>query len=101
MSDPTAHVFRAFAEQTKSDLRALAACLRGSRQPLDRKALAGMAVTVLVAAGTKDLIAGSPEDLAALMPRAQVLAIPDRDHMLAVGDRAFKAGVLKFLAERR
>jgi pimeloyl-ACP methyl ester carboxylesterase len=59
-----------------------------------------MTVPVLVAAGTKDLIAGSPADLAALMPGAQVLAIPDRDHMLAVGDRVFKAGVLKFLAER-
>jgi pimeloyl-ACP methyl ester carboxylesterase len=100
VTDPTAHVFRAFAEQTKSDLRALAACLRGSRQPLEREALAGMAVPVLVAAGTKDLVAGSPEELAALMPEAQVLAIADRDHMLAVGDRAFKAGVLKFLAER-
>ena len=47
-----------------------------------------------------DLIDGSPADLAALVPGAQVLAIPDRDHMLAVGDRVFKAGVLKFLAER-
>ena len=100
VADPTAHVFRAFAEQTKSDLRALAACMRGSRQPLDRDALSGMAVPVLVAAGTKDLIAGSPGDLAILMPGAQVLAIPDRDHMLAVGDRVFKAGALKFLAER-
>ena len=100
VTDPTAHVFRAFAEQTKSDLRALAACLRGSRQPLEREALAGMAVPVLVAAGTKDLIAGSPQELASLMPGAQVLAIADRDHMLAVGDRVFKAGVLKFLAER-
>src|SRR5580658_8178106 len=98
--DPTAHVFRAFAEQTKSDLRALAACLRGSRQPLERNALAAMAVPVLVAAGTKDSVAGSPEELAALIPGAQVLAIADRDHMLAVGDRLFKAGVLKFLAER-
>jgi pimeloyl-ACP methyl ester carboxylesterase len=100
VTDPTAHVFRAFAEQTKSDLRALAACLRGSRQPLEREALAGMAVPVLVAAGTKDLIAGSPQELASLIPEAQVLAIADRDHMLAVGDRVFKAGVLKFLAER-
>ncbi len=100
VTDPTAHVFRAFAEQTKSDLRALAACLRGSRQPLEREALAGMAVPVLVAAGTKDLIAGSPQELASLIPGAQVLAIADRDHMLAVGDRLFKAGVLKFLAER-
>jgi pimeloyl-ACP methyl ester carboxylesterase len=74
--------------------------MRGSRQPLEREALAGMAAPVLVAAGTKDLVAGSPADLADLIPGAQVLAIPDRDHMLAVGDRVFKAGVLKFLAER-
>jgi hypothetical protein len=46
------------------------------------------------------LSAGSPEDLAALIAGAQVLAIPDRDHMLAVGDRVFKTGALKFLAGR-
>jgi pimeloyl-ACP methyl ester carboxylesterase len=74
--------------------------MRGSRQPLEREALARIAVPVLVAAGTKDSVAGSPEELAALIPGAQVLAIPNRDHMLAVGDRLFKAGVLKFLAER-
>src|SRR5580698_8278979 len=34
VSDPTAYMFRAFAEHTKSDLRALAACLRGSRETL-------------------------------------------------------------------
>ena len=34
VSDPRARVFRAFAEQTKSDLRALAACIRGSSQTL-------------------------------------------------------------------
>jgi len=100
IADPTALMFRTFAEQTKSDLRALAACMRGSRQPLERDALARVAVPVLVAAGTKDSIAGPPEELAALIPGAQVLSIPDRDHMLAVGDRVFKAGVLKFLAER-
>src|SRR5580698_2579276 len=42
VTDPTAYVFRAFAELTKSDLRALAACMRGSRQSLDRDALSGM-----------------------------------------------------------
>jgi pimeloyl-ACP methyl ester carboxylesterase len=100
VSDPTGHLFRAFAEQTKSDLRALAACLRGSRQPITRDELSRLAVPVLVAAGTKDLIAGSAEKFAALVPGGQALAIPDRDHMLAVGDRVFKAGVLKFLEGR-
>jgi pimeloyl-ACP methyl ester carboxylesterase len=98
--DPTAHQFRSFAEQTKSDLRALAACIRGSRQPLEREQLADIDVPILVATGTKDTVAGSGEQLAALIPGAQSLPIPDREHMLAVGDKVFKAGVLEFLATR-
>jgi pimeloyl-ACP methyl ester carboxylesterase len=57
-------------------------------------------VPVLVAVGSNDRIAGSPENLAALVPGAKALVIPDRDHMLAVGDGVFKAGVLDFLAQR-
>ena len=86
IADPTALVFRTFAEQTKSDLRALAACMRGSRQTLS-KAEVGR-------------IAGSADALAALIPGAEALVIPGRDHMLAVGDRVFKAAVLDFLAQR-
>ena len=55
---------------------------------------------MLVAVGTKDAVAGSAHELAALIPSAQVLDIPGRDHMLAVGDKVFKEGVLNFLAER-
>src|SRR6202163_1563500 len=40
--DPTGRVFRAFAEQTKSDLAALAACIRGSRQTLTREEVAAI-----------------------------------------------------------
>jgi pimeloyl-ACP methyl ester carboxylesterase len=100
VSDPTAHQFRSFAEQTHSDLRALAACLRGSRQTLSRAEVGRIAVPALVAAGSRDTIAGSSQALAALLPAAQTLVIPDRDHMLAVGDKVFKAGVVNFLAAR-
>ena len=51
----------------------------------------------LVAVGTKDDIAGSPQELAALMPNGRGLDIPDRDHMVAVGDKVFKAEAIKFL----
>ena len=34
--DPTGRLFRSFAEQTNSDLPALAACIRGARQTLSR-----------------------------------------------------------------
>ena len=100
VGDPQGRMFRAFADQTRSDRRALAACIRGSRQTLSRAEVAAIRAPALVAVGTRDPIAGSAEQLAALMPRARPLPIPDRDHMLAVGDKVFKAGVLRFLQER-
>ncbi|HEX3162913.1 MAG TPA: alpha/beta fold hydrolase [Pseudolabrys sp.] len=98
--DPTGRVFRIFADQTKSDLRALAACIRGSRQTMDRTEVATIRAPLLVAVGTKDQVAGSAQELAALIPGARALDIPDRDHMLAVGDRVYKAGVIDFLNQR-
>ncbi len=100
ISDPTGRVFRAFAQTTRSDLRALAACIRGSRQTLAPGEVGRIALPVLVAVGGKDDIAGSPEQLAALIPGAQALTIPGRDHQRSVGDRAFKNGVVEFLAQR-
>jgi pimeloyl-ACP methyl ester carboxylesterase len=98
--DPTGRTFRAFAEQTNSDLRALAACIRGSRQTLTRAEVMAIRAPVLVAVGTEDAVAGSARELAALLPAGRAFDIPGRDHMLAVGDRAFKAAVLNFLAEQ-
>ena len=100
VSDRMGRTFRAFADQTRSDRRALAACLRGSRQALRREELAAVQAPVLVAAGTRDDIAGSPASLAALFPNGQALDIPNRDHMVAVGDKVFKAAVLEFLKAR-
>jgi pimeloyl-ACP methyl ester carboxylesterase len=100
VQDRTGRTFRAFAEQTKSDLAALAACIRGSRQTLSRGEAAAIRAPVLVAVGSKDAVAGSAQELAALLPFGRALDIPGRDHMLAVGDRVFKEGVLAFLAER-
>ncbi len=101
VTDPTGRTFRAFAEQTKSDLKALAACIRGSRQTLTREEVASIRTPTLIAVGTKDNVAGSAQALAALMPNARALDIPDRDHMLAVGDKVYKAGVLEFLKARK
>jgi pimeloyl-ACP methyl ester carboxylesterase len=100
ISDPTGRAFRSFAEQTKSDLKALAACIRGSRQTLPCGQLAGIRVPVLVAVGTNDDVAGSAQELAALIPGARAFDIPNRDHMLAVGDKVFKTGVLDLLNQR-
>jgi pimeloyl-ACP methyl ester carboxylesterase len=100
VTDPQGRTFRAFAEQTGSDLAALAACIRGSRQTLSREQVAAIQAPMLIAVGSKDTVAGSAHELAALNPRARALEIPGRDHMLAVGDRVFKSGVLAFLQSR-
>ncbi|EFO30619.1 alpha/beta hydrolase fold protein [Roseibium sp. TrichSKD4] len=98
ISDRTGRAFRAFAEQTGSDRLALAACMRSSRQKISEEEVSGIAVPALVAVGTKDDIAGSAQQLADLMLNADVLDIPGRDHMVAVGDKVYKQGVLDFLS---
>jgi pimeloyl-ACP methyl ester carboxylesterase len=101
VTDPVGRTFRAFADQTRSDRRALAACLRGSRRLMTRDEAAAIAVPVLIAVGTSDEIAGSAEALGKIIPGSQVLNIPNRDHMRAVGDKVYKAGVLDFLSQRK
>ncbi len=100
LADPTQRLFRAFADQTKSDRAALAACVRGSRRRLTPEEAARITQPTLVAVGERDTLAGDPSKLVALLPRAEALLIPGRDHNLAVGDKAFKAGALDFLAWR-
>ncbi|WP_421851274.1 alpha/beta fold hydrolase [Oricola sp.] len=96
-ADARSRAFRVFADQTGSDRIALAACIRTSRKKLTPEQMGSIAAPTLVSVGTKDDIAGSPHELARLMPDARALDIEGRDHMLAVGDRMFKAGALEFL----
>jgi pimeloyl-ACP methyl ester carboxylesterase len=100
VTDPVGRTFRAFADQTRSDRRALAACLRGSRRLMTRDEAAAIKVPVLIAVGTADEIAGSAAALGKIIPGAEVLDIPNRDHMRAVGDKVYKTGVLDFLSRR-
>ena len=100
VTDPVGRTFRAFADQTRSDRRALAACLRGSRRLMTKEEAAAIKVPVLIAVGTADEIAGSTQALGKIIPGAEVLDIPNRDHMRAVGDKVYKSGVLEFLSHR-
>lgn len=100
VTNDTARTFRAFAESTNSDLKALAACIRSSREKITAQDLATIRAPVLVAVGTKDVIGGSATALADLIPGAEALEIEGRDHMKAVGDRTYKDGVLEFLGRR-
>jgi pimeloyl-ACP methyl ester carboxylesterase len=100
LTDPRQRMFRAFADQTKSDRAALAACIRGSRQSLTPAGVAGIVAPTLIAVGERDVVAGDPHRLAAMMLHSRALDIPGRDHNLAVGDRVYKEGVLAFLEQR-
>jgi pimeloyl-ACP methyl ester carboxylesterase len=100
VTDPVGRTFRAFADQTRSDRRALAACLRGSRRLMTRQEAGAIKVPALIAVGTSDEIAGSAQALGKIIPAAEVLDIPNRDHMRAVGDKVYKTGVLDFLSSR-
>jgi pimeloyl-ACP methyl ester carboxylesterase len=71
--------------------------MRGPREKITVEQLGAIATPVLVAVGSEDVIGGSGAELASLIPNAQFLAIPGRDHMRAVGDERFKQGVLDFL----
>lgn len=97
VTHPRGRAFRTFADQTRSDRRALAACIETSRELLTEDDMARITQPTLIAVGTKDDIGGSAGDLAAFMPNAVAFDIEGRDHMLAVGDRSFKARVLQFL----
>jgi pimeloyl-ACP methyl ester carboxylesterase len=89
--------FRLFAEQTRSDTRALAACMRAPRLVMTEMELARMAVPILVVAGDHDTIAGPMDRLLAAIPGAKGVVLEGRNHMNAVGDKEFKRAVVEFL----
>lgn len=95
--DRAAMTFRIFAEQTKSDLKALAACIRSSRVKIKEEALAAIRVPVLVVAGELDDIAGSVEGLTSIILGSKGVVLPKRNHMNAVGDSGYKTAVVEFL----
>jgi pimeloyl-ACP methyl ester carboxylesterase len=99
LTDPMQRMFRAFADATKSDLRALAACMRGSRHAMSEAEVGSITAPTLVCVGSEDDVAGDAAGLAKLMPNAAALIIPGRDHNRAVGDKVYKQGVLAFLAD--
>ena len=99
ITHPRGKMFRTFADQTRSDRHALAACIATSRELVSEAQMTTITAPVLVGVGTKDDIAGSAQRLAALLPNGEAFDIEGRDHMLAVGDRTFKARVIEFLKE--
>ena len=93
--------FRAFAEQTGSDLDALAACMSSHRIKVSVEELKKITAPTLVVAGEEDDIAGSVGTLVDAIPYAEGIVLAGKDHMKAVGDKTFKLSVLDFLDRRQ
>ncbi len=91
--------FRAFAEATGSDLKALAACIMGGRSYIEKSLFETLEPKTLVIAGTEDTIAVDSDQLALIIPKGRYEPIPKRNHMNAVGDKVYKQAVLDFLKE--
>ena len=96
--DPEARTFRAFATQSKGDLRALAACMRGGRDVMTPAELGSISIPTLVVVGENDPTAGPVAPLVDAIPGARGVTLAGRNHMSAVGDKGHKAAVLEFLA---
>lgn len=99
VADPVARDFRAFADRQKGDRKALAACMRGYREPVDREALARTKIPLLFIVGGEDTLIGDPHALSDINPKAELVVVPDRDHLNVVSDEGFKDAILSFLAE--
>lgn len=94
----TGRQFRIFADHSRADRAALAACMISSREPMPEAEVRRIVQPTLVAVGSADDMAGDPEALARLLPHGEAFVIPRRNHMLATGDPKFKAAALEFLA---
>ncbi|MBG1231289.1 alpha/beta fold hydrolase [Aestuariivirga litoralis] len=97
VTDRDARGFRIFADSTKSDRKALAACIRFSRVKIKPEGLAAITCPVLVVAGEKDEVAGDVTGLTSVIPGARGVVLANRNHMNAVGDSGYKAAVIDFL----
>jgi pimeloyl-ACP methyl ester carboxylesterase len=96
ITNKTARDFRTFADQAGKDRRALAACMRGSRDVFSREELARIQNPVMVVCGETDVLTGPPGPLAAAFANGSAVTVPKRDHMTTVGDKVYKAAVLEF-----
>jgi pimeloyl-ACP methyl ester carboxylesterase len=94
ITDPVGAAFRAFADSTGADLLALSAIQRSSRPRPDDPS--SIKVPVLVLAGDKDLLVGSPDELARRVPGASAKVVSG-DHLTAVYDPAFRKAIVDFL----
>jgi pimeloyl-ACP methyl ester carboxylesterase len=94
---PILKSFRQFADEQGEDRLALAAMVRGKSAPLTADDLSALTMPVLVAAGTQDVLAGDPRELADHIAGAHAVTLPGCDHFNAIPHALLKAAVFDFL----
>ena len=97
IGNPLLRSFRGFADEQGEDRLALAALTRAHDAPFERAALSALTMPTLVVAGTRDELAGDPEELARAIPHGRAAALPGCDHFSAIPHALFKAAVFDFL----
>jgi pimeloyl-ACP methyl ester carboxylesterase len=97
ISEPLSRSFRQFADEQGEDRLALAALTRAPYAPFTREIVAQIANETLVVAGSRDVLAGDPQQLARAMPNAKAVSLPGCDHFSAIAHALFKASVFNFL----
>lgn len=97
IEDRVARRFRIFGAQKGKDRLALAACMRSPRHQYTQGDLKRSTRPVLVVCGENDDLTGPPEPLADAFADGRAVTLPNKDHMTAVGDPAYKKAVLQFL----
>jgi pimeloyl-ACP methyl ester carboxylesterase len=96
--NPVGKLFRAFAESTGGDLKALAAVMRSGRPRVSREAFGKVTIPVLVIAGASDPLVGDPKKFAAAIPGAEIAILPG-DHLTVFAGNGYRDAVLAFLAK--
>ena len=96
LTDPTARLFRSFAEKSGNDLVALAACMRRERRIYSCKELGAFSSRGAGGVRRKRRYRRAGE-MARCFPHGRAVVIPKRDHMTAVGDREYKDAAVAFL----
>jgi pimeloyl-ACP methyl ester carboxylesterase len=94
ITDPGALAFRRFADSTGADRHALAAQMRSAHDT--KIALDEITATALLIVGDNDVLAESPELLAAAITGCRLEIVPG-DHIGAVAAPEFVSGLVRFL----
>ena len=97
LDHPRAREFRTFAKRTGSDLKALAACIRPSKQQITPELIGTILAPTLVCVGTEDDTAGRGQPLVDLLPNGSLHEATGLGHHRSVGDKGVKGAIVDFL----